>query len=606
MQALLFLTNVWHGVGLDDHDRALPPTDRLVSMGGKAVAEAAKAGWRALVAVHPLPTPAEIGRVEADSKRMGLIDAYLLGADLLESDQPGTLRALNTQRRESLVALGFLGCHGPGGAQFESPAWLPGLVEADASLAVGALLDLIAPQLLASTWGANVVHRVSTHAALKCVRQELFTVMLGMPMAPSTVLPLVEAVLRDEAATQVMECITDSRRTAEVLRAAQAKLQTKTDEAERWPWLHIAWRLDPTAHECEIERATTENPDCLESLARAAGLERWADGGLRVPLALAHNSLLARLCGRVWLPAKRGEGAHWGTSAADRSDFVFARFDGIAAEGTGEALTVLRNLLADPTMSTHAEPLTHVIVRCERERERRAWEVPDAVRVVAALRDGSPATGEDLVAFAVDHLETINGRLRNTEDEDWQKFWNTDQHGRAAERRVENVCRNEVASLLRVGFQARGVALGVEVAHAGQTRCDIQATGLPYLLPIEVKRQDHAELWTAWRTQLADGYSLKPAAAGRGIYLVIWFGEGTVPPHPAGLAIDNAAKLRDALLQLVCDAELQGLIRIVVLDATPPPGRGRPAVKRGEGNKERRGAGVKRAQLRKGTKGPKE
>lgn len=210
----------------------------------------------------------------------------------------------------------------------------------------------------------------------------------------------------------------------------------------------------------------------------------------------------------------------------------------------------------------------------------RAWEVPAAGRVIAALEDGPPATGADLLAFAVDQLQTIGDRLRATEDEEWQKFWNTDQHGRASNRRVENVCRNEVVSLLRAGFQARGVMLGVEVAHAGQTRCDIRATGLPHLLPIEVKRQDHPELWTAWRTQLADGYSRQPAAAGRGIYLVIWFGEGVVPAHPAGLTIDGAAKLREALAQLVHDAHLSASISVVVLDATPPPGRGRPPVER--------------------------
>ena len=50
-QALLFLTNVWHGFFLNDDDRALSSADRLVSVGGKEVAEAAKAGWRALVAI---------------------------------------------------------------------------------------------------------------------------------------------------------------------------------------------------------------------------------------------------------------------------------------------------------------------------------------------------------------------------------------------------------------------------------------------------------------------------------------------------------------------------------------------------------------------------
>lgn len=60
-------------------------------------------------------------------------------------------------------------------------------------------------------------------------------------------------------------------------------------------------------------------------------------------------------------------------------------------------------------------------------------------------------------------------------------------------------------------------------------------------MPIEIKKEDHRELWSAWRTQLRT-YRLDPASDGVGMYLVLWFGlkakatpEGERPSTPKQL-----------------------------------------------------------------------
>ena len=56
--------------------------------------------------------------------------------------------------------------------------------------------------------------------------------------------------------------------------------------------------------------------------------------------------------------------------------------------------------------------------------------------------------------------------------------------------------------------------------------CDLVVLqGTERLLPIEFKHHYHAELWTAWHTQLDRLYTRDAKAGGLGIYLVLWSGE---------------------------------------------------------------------------------
>ena len=53
-------------------------------------------------------------------------------------------------------------------------------------------------------------------------------------------------------------------------------------------------------------------------------------------------------------------------------------------------------------------------------------------------------------------------------------------------------------------------------------------------MPVEIKKSTHDELWTAIRTQLMAKYMRDPEADGYGIYLVLWFGQETMPEKRRG------------------------------------------------------------------------
>jgi hypothetical protein len=105
-----------------------------------------------------------------------------------------------------------------------------------------------------------------------------------------------------------------------------------------------------------------------------------------------------------------------------------------------------------------------------------------------------------------------------------------------------------------------------------EKRCDIVVLQAAIrLLPIEVKHHYHAELWTAWRTQLDHLYASDARARGIGIYCVLWSGEvdgRRMPTPPPGIDRASGVELRDALTSLI-PADERNRLRIIVVDISP-------------------------------------
>ncbi len=66
-------------------------------------------------------------------------------------------------------------------------------------------------------------------------------------------------------------------------------------------------------------------------------------------------------------------------------------------------------------------------------------------------------------------------------------------------------------------------------------------------MPIEIKKNDHPDLWTAIKTQLIAKYGRDPGAAGHGIYLVFWFGKAGTPFHSSGRRPETPGELQEQL-----------------------------------------------------------
>ena len=106
-----------------------------------------------------------------------------------------------------------------------------------------------------------------------------------------------------------------------------------------------------------------------------------------------------------------------------------------------------------------------------------------------------------------------------------------------------------------------------------QTRADIAAIRNAIGLPVEIKGQWHREVWTAPIEQLDAKYTRDWHAKGRGVYIVLWFGNvpgKNLPPHPERKERPaSPEELREMLVDCIPE-ERRSLIDVIVVDVSDP------------------------------------
>ena len=133
--------------------------------------------------------------------------------------------------------------------------------------------------------------------------------------------------------------------------------------------------------------------------------------------------------------------------------------------------------------------------------------------------------------------------------------------------KIENQCRDIILDHMRDRLLGLGVHLEKEGQAAHDTRADMRLEFIQanrrIAVPIEIKKEDNRELWSAWRTQLRT-YTRDPASEGIGIYCVLWF--GTSPrATPEGIRPLTPQHLLELLSAMIPDSDGQRL-HLAVLD----------------------------------------
>lgn len=205
-------------------------------------------------------------------------------------------------------------------------------------------------------------------------------------------------------------------------------------------------------------------------------------------------------------------------------------------------------------------------------RRHALFRMPTPAQVVATLDNGAPSGIADLQALLVHELGQLAKQMRDGSEGMYRQFWSEDQYGRVTKPKIENSGRNVLLAILKERFAPLALSLTGEGAYADGNRADISIeyarSGLR--LPIEIKRSDHAELWTAVSEQLVPRYTRDPGSQGYGVYLVLWFGTDrvTAPPRPLARPT-SASELEQMLTDRLSEME-QPLIKICVVDVAAP------------------------------------
>jgi hypothetical protein len=253
-----------------------------------------------------------------------------------------------------------------------------------------------------------------------------------------------------------------------------------------------------------------------------------------------------------------------------RSDTVHALLTALSSNPSAEAKAALLALHQNPLPRAWHDDI-HYSQRTQAANAREAsFRVPSAHEAALALAGGAPVHPADLRALVMDHLIDAVSEWRGQNTFSLKLFWR-DEEGRKTPK-IENECRDLLLERLKERLKPQNIHVGRECSAAQDKRVDMCAEflhdGQRTALPIEVKKEDHEKLWTAWRHQLKKLYTIDPDAQGFGLYLVLWFGKKTAI-HPEGFKPVTPDQLRQGIERLI-PAESRHRLAVQVLDLSWP------------------------------------
>ena len=347
----------------------------------------------------------------------------------------------------------------------------------------------------------------------------------------------------------------------EQLRAKDHKRQTRAK------LLALALALDPAAYQQATRDFTSSLPRtrllarALVALKEGRRLEQWPDE------LLAHQ---IKQFAAIYPPPVFEESILSVKAGIGR--MVDSMIHALGNRTSDATSLAIRELLACPPLVQWDWQLRVAWSTHQLLRRHALFRMLMPAEVIATLNNGMPSGMADLQALVVHELRQLAKQIRDGSEGMYRQFWSENQYGRVTEPKIENSGRDAMLVILKERFAPLALSLTGEGAYAEGKRADISIeyarSGLR--LPIEIKRSDHAELWTAVSEQLVPRYTLDPGSQGYGVYLVLWFGTDRVkaPPRPLSKPT-SASELEQMLTDRLSETE-QPLIKICVVDVAAP------------------------------------
>ena len=320
---------------------------------------------------------------------------------------------------------------------------------------------------------------------------------------------------------------------------------------------------DSTVFGVELQRIVETNPEFLWLIR---DLSAWPNAELLSRLSIPQQAFIVNVLGVPWPDTQRPTGATSGdTNPWDASQFIRNVIFSIAANPSPEATDALEALSVGPTQ-TYRNVARRALAQQRQVRLDFEYEPPTVAHLRSVVTQGLPESIDDMRGYFIDRLDTLQVEIRGSNTDMWKTFWVDERP------RIENFCRDRLIDLIS-GRLPQSIRFEPEMHMPGQTRADIAAIRDSIGLPVEIKGQWHENVWNAATDQLDAKYARDWRARGRGVYVILWFGD--VPgkqlrAHPDGLdPPDTPEALRLMLVERLPE-EKRSLIEVFVLDVTDP------------------------------------
>ena len=347
--------------------------------------------------------------------------------------------------------------------------------------------------------------------------------------------------------------------------------RTSMNVGQRARWLAAGFMLSPGAYSQRVIGFTDDSERRTRELAAFLG-DRHGPGIWHDRLGTAGLQVLVRVIGvsfgpHVW-PSGRATRV---TPAMDASDHVRRMIQRLGESPSDDAGAALEALASVESLVQWRDELLHARNQQRVIHRDAAYRHPEIEQVCRTLNDGPPANAGDLAALVRERLEEVAVRIRTGNDNGWRPYWNEGEHRRPVEPKYEVSCRDALLGDLRPRLPVDADA-EPEVRYANDKRADIRVAFGDFHVPVEIKKNNHPDLWSALRSQLIARYTIDPATGGYGIYLVLWFGEdaGRRTPLPAsGPRPDGPGALKARLEEDLTPEEARR-ISVCVIDVSAP------------------------------------
>lgn len=548
--------------GRKEHDRK--GVERLVDVSNAVIAEAAITGFRALV--HgPFPfTPHDLGAAEEGNLSYFVELPALAGVDLLLEEAPLLLETAPLIL--ALVVLRTSGVIADEAQRDAVEAWAWHLLNRDPQ-AGAALIEAQWQGLLdANATMGSPIWLISQHraggAAVQIALRKFLTERPDLPVDPLRILLVAAARRIDRAgfgaiALAALEC-------GHLAPRARAL------------WSLVVFAVGGDAERGRLEGHAADDIHCILD-------ERLGDGLLEALPVLddaeraSRAAAVVRLLGASSTPEQARPGSGRLVRVRRVSDAVQRALTALEANADPFAGVVLEECLADTNLASWHQSIRHARAQHRRIVRDAGFNPPSVAMVRDALAGNGPINAADLRAIVVEELHRLARELRTGSTAPWRDYWNTDDHGRPVDAKIENIARDITLTKLQERLRHYGILVALpEGQRANDSRADILIlTGAGRNLPVEAKRHYHKDLWVAASGQL-QGYAAAELADGYGILLVFWFGlDWRTTPTRADKAIPQDAV--DLTRMLVDDLppDIRDRTDVVVFDVSRPGG-GKP------------------------------
>jgi hypothetical protein len=521
------------------------PHERLADLldGQPDLVDAALSGFRKSLERDDLPAVEEIADLAARGQQHYILLPFLAGMEERFHGDPAGVLALDDDRIRR--ALAFHYAYGAG----EHPTWMTPLLERRASLVAEVMLAYAVPALRhGKTHVADVYAlafdesfaSVARHASLPLLR--VFPVNARTTQVLHVLGDLLKSGLRHLGRTMLLPVV------AEKLR------RRSMGTTQRVYWLAAGLVADPSGYEGILEAFVCGRQGRIRALAGFLS-DRADQGRLGADLPVSTLALLVELLGSQFFPY-RLEGSGSVTPEMEAANLISNLITRMERYPGEIATAALERLITLPALDRWQDSLRGALYRQQAARREAQFSHPSPGQVNEVLLNRQPANATDLAALTLWHLRDLARQIRDGATDDYKQYWNVDRYGRPVAPKPENDCRNALLSDLRTRLARADVDAQPEGQYADDKRADIRVSfggSAGFNTPVEIKRNSHAGLWRAMRTQLMEQYARDPGAQGHGIYLVFWFGPERTPPPPppqAGKPVgpaDMEARLRDML-----------------------------------------------------------